>query len=237
MAETIMITGANRGIGLAVTREFLSRGHRVAAGARAPEVADDLRRLRDAHRGALTLVPIDIVSDESVRKAAGDLSSRIDHLDVLINNAGVFPEEGDESCLDIYLAHFREAFETNVIGTARVTRAFLPLLAKAAHPRVINVSSGAGSISQKTNHAYYAYSTSKAALNMLTRAMAAELRRRNVCVVAMTPGWVKTRMGGDKAPLDPGESARAIVKTALGLTLDQASKFIERDGQESRMGW
>lgn len=237
MAETVLITGANRGIGLAMVREFLSNGHRVIAGSRFPEESKELRELQTASNDRLTLVRIDVDLDSSVEEACQSLSGRLDALDILINNAGLFPEEGDESILDMELAHFRAAFETNVLGAIRMIRTFLPLLEKADRPRVINVSSGAGSISQKTDFDYYAYSTSKAALNMVTRAIAAELKGRRVTVVALTPGWVKTRMGGDNAPLSPEDSARAIVRTALDLSSEQSSLFLDREGRESSFGW
>ena len=237
MAEIILITGANRGIGLALTKEFLGRGQHVLAACRRPGEAEDLQHLKERYSNALDVVGMDITSEAAVLEAAAKIQSETDRLDVLINNAGIFPEEGNESILDIDLGHFREAFETNVIGTARVTRAFVPLLERAQRPRVVNISSGAGSISDKTDHAYYAYSTSKAALNMLTRAMASELKSRNICIVAMTPGWVRTEMGGENAPLAPEDSAKAIAQTALKLSLADTAKFIERDGQESRYAW
>lgn len=101
----------------------------------------------------------------------------------------------------------------------------------------MNISSGAGSVNSKDDHGYYAYSASKAALNMLTRALAAELRPRGICVVAMTPGWVKTEMGGPNAPLKPEESARAIAKTITSLTMEKSSLFIDRSGHEVTYGW
>jgi len=184
--------------------------------------------------GLLEIVKLDVTSDESVRQAEASVTGR---LDVLVNNAAVFPEEGDESIFEMKLEHFREAFETNVLGVIRVTRAFVPLLEKGKEPRIVNISSGAGSVASKDDHAYYAYSASKAALNMVTRALAAELRPRGICVVAMTPGWVRTEMGGPNAPLTPEESARAIAKTITTLTMEKTSLFLDRTGAEVDYGW
>lgn len=236
MAQIILVTGANRGIGLALTRELLSLGHHVIAAARDPDAAEELQKLKKESPDTLRPVALDIASEKSVSELESALAG-VTSIDALVNNAGLFPEEGDESIGTIDLAHFQSAFETNVVGTARITRALLPLLERGDCPRIVNISSGAGSISDKTDHAYYAYSTSKAALNMFTRALAAELQPRGICVVAMTPGWVKTRMGGDNAPLSPEESARAIAKTVLDLTLEKTSLFLERDGRECRYGW
>ena len=237
MGQTILITGANRGIGLALTEELLKAGHQVLASARDPEKADHLWTLREKHGEALEVLEIDVTSDESV--SAGALNGEViaGKLDLLVNNAAVFPEEGDESIFDMKLEHFREAFETNVLGVVRMTRAFVPLLEKGENPRIVNISSGAASISAKHDHGYYAYAASKAALNMVTRGLASELRPRNICVVAMTPGWVKTEMGGPNAPLKPEDSARSIARTITSLTMDRTSLFIERTGGEVKYGW
>lgn len=232
MSQTVLITGANRGIGLALTQELLRQGHRVFAGARQPENAAALQELAQS-AASLTILELDVNAEESVAQAVTAVGA--EKLDVLVNNAAVFPEEGDESLLAFDLQHFRDAFETNVIGVVRVTRQFLPLLEKSANPRVVNISSGAGSISQKDDYGYYAYSASKAALNMVTRAMAAEFPK--VCIIALSPGWVKTDMGGPNAPLTPEQSARAIAKTIDHLTLAESSKFLERSGQVSKAAW
>lgn len=235
MSSTILITGANRGLGLALARELLHQGHHVVAAAREPQNSEELKQLEMVHTTAFTVAKMDVTSDDSVRGIADSLSREIGSLDVLVNNAAVFPEEGDESIRDIDLQYFRDAFETNVVGVVRVTRAFLPLLEQSPHPRVVNISSGASSISQKDDAGYFAYATSKAALNMVTRAMAAELKK--ICIVAVTPGWVQTDMGGPNAPLTPAQSAGAIAKTITGLTLAQSSRFLERTGEESRYAW
>jgi NAD(P)-dependent dehydrogenase (short-subunit alcohol dehydrogenase family) len=237
MKQTLLITGANRGIGLALTAELLKGGHRVLAAARTPAKAGELKKLSEGHEGVLEIVELDVTSDESVKKAAATAGAITEGLDVLVNNAAVFPEEGDESIFEMKLEHFREAFETNVLGVIRVTRAFVPLLERGKTPRVVNISSGAGSVTAKGDYGYYAYAASKAALNMVTRGLAAEFRPRGICVVAMTPGWVKTEMGGPNAPLKPEQSARAIAKTITTLTMEKTSLFIERTGGEVKYGW
>jgi NAD(P)-dependent dehydrogenase (short-subunit alcohol dehydrogenase family) len=180
---------------------------------------------------------MDVTSDESIKAEESNVDIISAHLDVLVNNAAVFPEEGDESIFEMKLEHFREAFETNVLGVIRVTRAFVPLLEKGTNPRIVNISSGAGSVTAKDDHGYYAYAASKAALNMVTRGLAAEFRPRGICVVAMTPGWVKTDMGGPNAPLTPEQSARAIARTITTLTMEKTSLFLERTGGEVGYGW
>ncbi|MGB8356572.1 MAG: SDR family oxidoreductase [Chthoniobacteraceae bacterium] len=233
MPQTILITGASRGIGLALCKELIGKGHRVVAGMRNPDGWQGLAKVDYPCQ----TVQLDITSQDSVQSAAKAVGEMVSGIDVLVNNAAIFPEEGNESIRDIDLAHFGAAFETNVVGTLRVTRAFLPLLEKGTNPRIVNISSGAGSISGKDDHGYYAYSTSKAALNMATRALAAELKPQKICVVAMSPGWVKTDMGGPNAPLTPEESARSIAKTIDHLSMRQTAMFLDRDGEPYADGW
>jgi NAD(P)-dependent dehydrogenase (short-subunit alcohol dehydrogenase family) len=237
LSERILITGANRGIGLALSRELVSQGHALVLCARDPAKADKLRELADGAKGSISIVALDVDSDESVEQAKREVAARFDGLDVLVNNAAVFPEEGNETLAEMELRWFREAFETNVLGVVRVTRAFAPLFEKGENPRIVNISSLAGSIAQKEDHGYYAYSASKAALNMVTRAVAAEYKPRGICVVALSPGWVKTDMGGPNAPLTPEESARAIAETISALTMKKTGLFMERTGTVLQHSW
>ena len=238
LVQTVLITGCSRGIGLALARQMASSGWRVLAGARHPAAAHALQAAaRNASPGSIDILSLDVRSDESVAAAAEEAASKIRGLDVLVNNAGVFPEEGSEPLEQLPLECFEEAFAVNVVGVARVTRLFLPLLTRAAHPRVLNISSLAGSVSQKEDSRHYCYSSSKAALNMLTRAMAAELRPRGVTVVAVTPGWVKTEMGGPNAPLTVEESARSLAATIERVSRHDAGHFLDRDGRKGVAAW
>ena len=236
--NSVLITGCSRGIGLALAKQLASRGWHVLAGARHPAAAHDLQAAtREATPGSIDILSLDVRSDESVKAAAEEAAAKVRGLDVLVNNAGVFPEEGNEPLENLPLECFEEAFAVNVVGVARVTRLFLPLLTRAAHPRVINISSLAGSVSGKEDSRYYCYSASKAALNMLTRTMAAELRPRGVTVVAVTPGWVKTEIGGPDAPLSVEESARSLAATIDRITHHDAGHFLDRDGQKGVAAW
>jgi NAD(P)-dependent dehydrogenase (short-subunit alcohol dehydrogenase family) len=233
-----MVTGASRGIGLALARELASRGWHVLAGARHPSEARSLQAAaREAKPGTIDILALDVRSDESVRGAAEEAAGKVRALDALVNNAGVFPEEGNERLEDLPLALFEEAFSVNVVGVARVTRAFLPLLGAAVHPRVVNISSLAGSIARKEDARHYCYSASKAALNMLTRTMAAELRPRGITVVAVTPGWVRTELGGPQAPLSAEESARSLGRTIERISPQDAGHFFDRDGSRATVAW
>lgn len=234
----VLITGASRGIGLALAKELAVEDWQVWAGARDPATAHALQAAaRGFAGGGMEVVELDVRSDASVRAAFEVVSGRIPALDVLVNNAGVFPEEGSEPLEALRLDCFEEAFAVNVVGVARVTRVFLPLLGRAAKPRVINISSLAGSVSAKEDSRYYCYSASKAALNMLTRSMAAELRPRGITVVAVTPGWVKTEIGGAQAPLSVEESARSLAAALGRISENDAGRFLDRDGRDGVAAW
>lgn len=227
MEERVLITGCGRGIGLALAEEFARADWEVFATARAPQ-RPELAAL--ARKWAnLTTLALDVCDNATIAQSVQFLEGK--SLEVLVNNAAVFPGEGDEPFERVDPEWFNEAFDCNVTGVARVTRTFLPHLKNSANARVANISSGAGSISEKEDFAYYPYSVSKAALNMLTRALAAEFRSKGIVVAAISPGWVKTEMGGPNAPLTPQESARSLVQTITGLTMEQTGKFLGRNGE------
>lgn len=188
-----MITGCSRGIGLALAEEFARLGYRVFASARVPQ-RPELATLARKWANLTTLL-LDVCDEATIAQSARALG--VDKpLDLLVNNAAIFPGEGHEAFEQVDSEWFNEAFDCNVTGVARVTRAFLRHLKLSGNARVANISSGAGSISEKEDFACYPYSVSKAALNMLTRALAAEFRLRGIVVAAFSPGWVKTEMGG-----------------------------------------
>jgi NAD(P)-dependent dehydrogenase (short-subunit alcohol dehydrogenase family) len=228
MAESVLITGSSGGIGAALVEEFARAGWRVFATARnakQPELSELSRQWEN-----LSVLTLDVAQESTILDAAKRLADG--SLDVLVNNAAIFPGEGQEPFETIDPEWFNQAFDTNVVGVARVTKAFLPHLRRSAHARIANISSGAGSISEKEDFNYYPYSVSKAALNMLTRALAAEFRQEEIIVSAISPGWVKTRMGGSDAPLSPRQSAQSLFKTITGLSMEQSGKFLGRNGEE-----
>ena len=234
--QNILITGANRGIGLALTRRFLELGQRVFAGVRKPDNQGAFGDLPADQRARLSVVGLDVGSDGSVLEAQRQVSSEVGHLDVLVNMAGISPFPHDARLGSVDLGKVREAFETNVVGPLRVAQAFAPLLragASAAQPaRLVNVSSGVASLSGKDNGIFYAYGVSKTALNMLSVTESFDLKGDHVCVVALDPGWVRTELGGPNAHLAPEESAAACAELISGLKLEQSGKFLHYSGSE-----
>jgi NAD(P)-dependent dehydrogenase (short-subunit alcohol dehydrogenase family) len=234
--QSILVTGANRGIGLALTRQLLALGHRVFAGVRSPEKANALRDLPSDQLARLVVVGLDVSSDESVRKAAREVAQVSPRLDVLVNMAGISPAPHDARLDTVDLATCSLAFETNVMGPLRAAQAFAPLLRAAARPdlpaRLVNVSSGVASMKGKDNGIFYAYGVSKTALNMLSLTEAFDLKESHVCVVALDPGWVRTDLGGPNAHLAPEESAKPCAELILSLTMAQTGKFLHYSGAE-----
>ena len=231
MQETVLVTGANRGIGLAVAKVYAESGDKVFAACRQPEKADELKSLQKNHPGLVDLVALDVDSDESVKSAAKEVGGKAGHLDALINMAGIMPGRYDAKLEEMDFNDSRKAYETNVLGPLRTAKFFLPLIRKAKNGRIVNVTSGLGSISGTDNPNFYAYGASKSALNKVSRTLALELKKDNIVCVALDPGWVKTDMGGPNAWLTPEQSSTAIVKTVKDLTMERTSLFIYNDGK------
>jgi NAD(P)-dependent dehydrogenase (short-subunit alcohol dehydrogenase family) len=232
--ENVLITGANRGIGYALAKALVATNFRVFAGCRNTENAISLKKLGAAHRDLVQVLPLDVSSDGSVTDAAHALSDRVD---VIVNNAGLMPERGDEKITSIDFDHFRNAFEINVLGCARVIRSFLPHLRRSNRPRILNLSSGLGSITERDNFSYYAYAVSKAALNMLTRSVAFELAPEGITIVAISPGWVRTDMGGHDADISAEESAEALVEAIQQIGPNLNGQFLDRFGHTGKYVW
>jgi NAD(P)-dependent dehydrogenase (short-subunit alcohol dehydrogenase family) len=200
--KTAFVTGANRGIGLEVSRQLLSRGYRVIAAARDESSLQEAARELSSDKLSTQL--LDLASPISVDECIKKLQTTL--IDILVNNAGIYPH-GDLFHSDISL--FRAAFEVHFFGALRLCQAFVPMMNARGFGRVVNVSSGYGSISEGLEGPA-AYSLSKAALNALTIKLASECRG-DVAANAVCPGWVRTRMGGASAELSVEEGADTIV--------------------------
>ena len=226
--KTALVTGANKGIGREVARQLTGKGFRVFVGARNPgagrKAADEIAK----KGGKVTFLQLDIADNASVTAAARELSKTTDHLDVLVNNAGIMVD-GDDAILEVSDDIFRKTIETNALGALRVTRAFVPLLARSKSPRVINVSSGGGQLTGGADGWSPAYCISKTALNGVTSQLAAALRK--FAVNSVCPGWVRTDMGGRNATRSVEEGADTIVWLASEAAQELTGKFL-RDRKE-----
>lgn len=221
MAKYIaLITGANRGIGLETAKQLGKSGMTILLGARdraRGEAAAATLRASDIDARCIQL---DASDKTSVTAAVNEVEKSIGALDILVNNAGIMnPKDGLPSSVPVEIV--REVFETNFFGLLAVTQAFLPLLKKSPAGRIVNLSSVLGSIAEHADlnstiyqAKYTAYDSSKAAVNMLTNHLAYELRDTKIKVNAAHPGWVKTDMGGEMAPMEIVDGAKTTVQLA-----------------------
>ncbi len=221
--KTVLITGANKSIGLESARQLLQKGYYVFLGSRTPENGRKaVDELKSEGFNNVEPVEIDVTDQQSVNAAREYVGKKTAALDVLINNAGIsgtVPQTALESTID----NFRDVYETNVFGVVRVTQAFYALLEKSPEPRIVNVSSSVGSLSLQTDpnwrfydHAKFAvYSSSKSALNMYTVTLAYDLRNTKFKVNLVDPGYTKTDFNNHQGTGTVEDAAARVVKYAL----------------------
>jgi NAD(P)-dependent dehydrogenase (short-subunit alcohol dehydrogenase family) len=228
MTRSVLISGANRGLGRCLVDRFAAEGWLVFAGERRGGAGGT--QGRDVSERVIAL-GLDVLDPASVAGAARAVAERCRGLDVLINNAAVNPRpEYDAEIGELDFDAIRLAYDVNAIGPLRVIQAFLPLLERGQRKLIVNVSSEAGSLQHSWRDRSYGYCMSKAALNMQTTILDRALKARGMNAIAVHPGWMRTEMGGANATLDPVESADGmyrIVESASAST----PRFVQHDGQ------
>jgi NAD(P)-dependent dehydrogenase (short-subunit alcohol dehydrogenase family) len=217
-----LITGANKGLGFETARQLGKNGVIVLIGARDKAKGEAAAALLKSEEIDARFLEIDVTYESSIVRAAKEIESQFGALDILVNNAGVLVAGSDGAPSTTTVATFKTTFETNVFGLIAVTQVMLPLLKKSAGGRIVNLSSVLGSIAEHADpnssiHGMLvsAYNCSKAAVNMFTNQLALELRETKIKVNAVHPGWVKTDMGGEAAPMDIPDGAKSSVEMAL----------------------
>jgi len=236
--QRVLITGANRGIGLEFARQLAARGERVFATARDVGRATELRDLAKEHGDErVTIVPLDVDSADAIRAAADTVRKQVDGLDLLINNAGIYAarvgKDGQpaERLGDLNFDDALKVIRTNAVAPVMLTQALLPLLKKGEQPKVVSITSGYGSVADNTGFPYY-YAASKAALNQFMRSLAGDAAAKGIITVVMSPGWVQTDMGGAGAPITPEKSVAGMLKVIDSLTAGDNSTFKEWRGKD-----
>ena len=228
--QRCLVTGANRGLGLAFTAELLERGARVLACCRDPAHAEVLAALAAAHGERLSIHPLDVADANAIAALTTVAATRLQRIDLLVNNAGVLVS--GERFGNVRAESLATSFAVNATAPLLVTQALCPLLALGNRPRVLCVTSQLGSIAQASSFRTISYAMSKAALNMAVKRLAAELSPRGIVVLAVHPGWVKSAMGGKGATLAPAASAHALLGLIERATVAEGGKFFAYDGAE-----
>jgi NAD(P)-dependent dehydrogenase (short-subunit alcohol dehydrogenase family) len=218
----IVVTGASRGIGLELVKQLLARGDDVVAAVRDPEGAGELRALA---RPSLSIQRCDVTDQASVDALARAIDGPVD---IVINNAGINLPRQKLSDLD--LAVTLELYATNAIGPLRVTHALLPHLRRGTAKKLVHITSGMGSIADNQRGESYGYRMSKAALNMMSKSLAVDLRGDGIISFVINPGWVKTDLGGVTAPTPVQDSARGILARIDEATLETSGSFLNWSG-------
>jgi NAD(P)-dependent dehydrogenase (short-subunit alcohol dehydrogenase family) len=233
----ILITGANRGLGLEFATQYAAAGWSVLATCRDPAAATELQSLRTAHP-ALEVHPLDVADFTTIDRLAAQLAGR--PIDVLLNNAGVFgpktwadqdPRQ-DFGSMDYGI--WTEVLRVNLMAPMKMAEAFVAHVAASTQKKIVAISSTEGS-SPNAKGGIYAYRTSKAALNMLMQNLAPDLAPRGIVTAAFCPGWIRTRMGGPRAPLEAPPSIAGLRRVIDGLTPERSGQFWLWNGE--RLPW
>jgi NAD(P)-dependent dehydrogenase (short-subunit alcohol dehydrogenase family) len=221
----IVVSGGNRGIGFEICRQLAARGGRVVLTARKPAAGKAALAKLAAQKLDVAFHPLDITDDDSIAALRDFLKKTYGRMDVLINNAGIIAK-GEAPALKVKLATIRDTLETNALGPLHLAQALMPLLKNGASPRIVNMSSGMGALSDNDGGGYAAYRMSKTALNAVTVILSAELRGA-MAVNSVCPGWVKTDMGGPNAESDVAHGADTAVWLALDAPATLTGKFVQ----------
>lgn len=230
---TVLITGANRGIGLEFARQYAADWWRVIATARRPDEAEDLRKLCNASEGRVKIEALDVSDFAAIDALAEKLRGQ--SIDVILNNAGLFgPKRSAEndprqSFGQMDFAIWRELLAVNMMAAYKMAEAFVEHVAASDDRKMVAISSTLGSIGVGQGQ-QYAYASSKAGLNMVMHKLAVDLKPRGIATAVFCPGWVRTSMGGSAAALSPSQSVRGLREQIARLNLSTSGGFFLYDG-------
>jgi len=220
-----LVTGANKGIGLEIVRQLAKAGFRVFLTARSCQRGEEACKQLQQDDLNVEFLQLDVTDETSIDQLAKELTSQIDHLDMLVNNAGILLDAANASVLEVEPTVILQTLQTNTLGPLRLTQNLVPLLLKSDAGKVINVSSGGGQLTDMGDWAP-AYSLSKTALNAVTGMMAAALKDKHIAVNSICPGWVRTDMGGSNASRSVQQGADTVTWLATEAPSDLTGKFL-----------
>lgn len=225
----VLITGANRGLGLEFVKQYAEEGWQVHACCRHPEEAETLKSLVEEHHNAVEIHKLDVSDFSAIENLAENAMSGVT-IDVLINNAGVYG--GHENKLgDVNYDEWLKTFRVNTLAPLKMAESFVKHLEKSEQKKIISISSKMGSIADNTSGNSYIYRSSKTALNMVMKNLAIDLQRKGMTVAVLHPGWVLTDMGGPNALIKPEESVHGMRKVIAELQKEDSGKFFDYKGE------
>ena len=226
--QTVLVTGSNRGIGLEFCKQYAADGWQVIACSRSPEHAGTLNKLAAAHPDRVKVHALDVGNHAQIDELAQSLHG--ESIDLLINNAGTYTRSPAVFQDSDYQA-WMQAFRINTMAPLKMAQAFAAQIAKSKKKTIVTISSKMGSLADNTSGGSTIYRSSKAAVNMVVKTLAVDLRPEGITSVTFHPGWVKTDMGGPHALITPTESVAGMRKVINGLTPADSGKFLAYDGQ------
>lgn len=230
--KTVLITGANRGLGLEFCRQYANDGWQVIAACRDPESADALRALAD-ESNCIQIEALDVADFAQIDALSSRLSDRA--IDVLLNNAGVYGDDGKHGFGALDYAKWSETLTINTLAPVKMAEAFLPHLQRSASKLIVAVSSLMGSLADNSSGGSLLYRSSKAGLNAAMKSLSIDLRPHAIGVLILHPGWVRTDMGGKNALIDVEESISGMKRQIDGFVAERSGCFVKYDG--SLMPW
>jgi len=223
--KKIVITGANRGIGLGLVNELIEKGHNLVAGVRNPDTSEELIKIKAKRPSNLSILKLDLLDDKSITNFCESIN--FPTIDILINNAGILENESFEK---LQIASISKTFVINTLGPIKITQLLVGKLLKAKNPKNFYISSKMGSISDNQSGGYYSYRISKSALNMFCKSLANDYPK--LTSISLHPGWVKTKMGGSNATTTVKDSVFGLVRLMEISDKTLSGKFFNFKGQE-----
>ena len=228
--KTTLITGASRGIGLEFCRQYAADGWRVLACSRLPEKADALNRLAAQYPELIKVHALDVADHVEIERLAQVLAD--ESIDLLINNAGIYPDSDKSGFGHTDYAEWVQAFRTNTMAPLKIAEEFATQIARSRQKTIITITSKMGSIADNGSGGSYLYRSSKAAVNMVVKSLAIDLKPLGITAVVFHPGWVKTDMGGPNALISTEQSVSGMRQLISSLTMEDSGKFFGYDGRE-----
>ena len=224
---TVLITGANRGLGLEFTKQYVTDGWQVIACCRGPETATALNALAKANPDNIEIYALDVADFAQIDALVKQLKDR--KIDILLNNAGIFPTSNLNG---MNYDNWTQAFKVNTMAPFKMVEAFVNNVAASELKKIVVLSSKMGSMSDNTSGGSYVYRTSKAAVNMMMKSLSLDLKAQGIACGLLHPGWVQTDMGGPNGLISAQQSISGLRKVIADLNLSNCGRFITYDGQE-----